>query len=234
MVVALVAAVLVGAVIQRSIGFGINLIVVPVLALTVPSSLPTTAILVALPLSIAIVQHEGHAIDRAGLTWILIGSVPGTILGTVIVAAVDATTLKIVVAFSVLGAVFASVLTPPLRLRPSTQFAGGFASSVTGTAAGIGGPPLALLYQHHEGPTMRSTLAVSFLASTAIAMVSLAIAGQVTLGQIALALVLMPVVVLGSWIGRHTHGALDRRWLRPAVLVFAAVAAIVVLVDALV
>jgi uncharacterized membrane protein YfcA len=232
--VAVVAAVLVGAVIQRSIGFGINLIVVPVLALAAPQALPTTAILVALPLSLAIIRHEGHAIDRPGLTWILIGSVPGTILGTIVVATVDTTALKVVVAISVLLAVFVSVLAPPLRLTPSTEFAGGFTSSVTGTAAGIGGPPLALLYQHHEGPTMRSTLAVSFLASTALAIASLAIAHHVTLGQIALAIALMPVVVLGSWIGRHTHGVLDRRWLRPAVLLFAAVAAIVVLIDALV
>lgn len=230
---AVVVAVFVGAVIQRSIGFGINLVVVPVLALAAPDALPATAILIALPLSFAIVRHEGHAIDRPGLTWILIGSVPGTIIGTVIVAIVDATALKVVVALSVLLGVAISVVAPPLRLRPSNQFAGGFASSVTGTAAGIGGPPLALLYQHQEGQTMRSTLAVSFLASTALSIVSLAIARHVTLGQIALAIALMPVVVLGSWAGRRTHGALDGRWLRPAVLVFAALAALVVLVDAL-
>lgn len=231
---AVVAAVFVGAVIQRSIGFGINLVVVPVLALAAPGTLPATAILVALPLSVAIVRHEGHAIDRPGLTWILIGTVPGTILGTIVVATVDATALKVVVALSVLLAVAISVVAPPLRLRPTSQFAGGFTSSVTGTAAGIGGPPLALLYQHHEGPTMRSTLAVSFLASTAIAIVSLALAHHVTLGQVAVAIALMPVVALGSWVGRHTHGALDRRWLRPAVLAFAAVAALVVLIGALV
>jgi uncharacterized membrane protein YfcA len=225
-------AVLVGSSIQGSIGFGMNLVSVPVLALVLPDALPATVVLLGIPISAAMLRHEHHALDRSGLGWILVGRVPGTVAGTVVVATVSTEVLKGFIGVAVLAAVGASAFAPPIRLRPTTQFAGGLVSGTTGTAAGIGGPPLALLYQHHPGPTMRSTLAAAFFFGTSLSTTALAVSGHVTLADLALAAGLVPVVITGSWIGRQAHDLLDRRWLRPAVLAFAAIAAIVVLVDA--
>jgi uncharacterized membrane protein YfcA len=111
--------------------------------------------------------------------------------------------------------------------------AAGLVSGVTGTSAGIGGPPLALLYQHHPGPTMRSTLAVSFMFGTMLSLVTLGIARQVGVEQLLFGVGLAPVVVAGSIAGRRLHGLLDQGWLRPAVLVFAAITAATALVNAL-
>jgi uncharacterized membrane protein YfcA len=232
-VAAAIVATLLGASIQGSIGFGMNLVTVPVLALALPEALPATVVLLGIPISIAMVLHEHHAVDRPGLAWIIAGRIPGTILGAVIVASVSLGVLKGVIGVTVLLAVGASVLAPPIRLSPGTQFTGGAVSGATGTAAGIGGPPLALLYQHQPGPTMRSTLAASFMVGTVLSIGALAIAREVLLADFVLALVLLPFVLAGSWIGRQAHDVLDRHWLRPAVLVFAAVSAVVVLADAL-
>ena len=38
----------------------------------------------------------------------------------------------------------------------------GLVSGLTGTSAGIGGPPLALLYQHHPGATAGLIVTVSW------------------------------------------------------------------------
>jgi uncharacterized membrane protein YfcA len=232
-VAAAIGATLVGASIQGSIGFGMNLVTVPVLALALPESLPATVVLLGIPISIAMVRHEHHAVDRPGLAWIIAGRVPGTVLGALIVASVSLAALKGVVGVSVLLAVVASALAPPIRVSPATQFAGGVVSGTTGTAAGIGGPPLALLYQRHPGPTMRATLAASFMFGTVLSIGALALAHELLLADFALALLLLPFVLAGSWIGRQAHDVLDRRWLRPAVLVFAAISAVVVLADAL-
>jgi uncharacterized membrane protein YfcA len=226
-------ATLVGASVQGSIGFGMNLVVVPVLALVIPDALPATAVLLGIPLSIAMTRHERHAVDRPGLVWITAGRVPGTVIGTLIVASVSIDVLKGFIGVFVLLSVAISALAPPIPLRPSTQFAGGLESGVTGTAAGIGGPPLAILYQHHPGPTMRATLAASFLIGTFLSLAALGIAGEVRGADIVLALVLIPVVLLGARIGRLAHNMLDRAWLRPAVLTFAAISAAVVLLDAM-
>lgn len=233
MVVAAMAT-FVGAAIQGSIGFGMNLVTVPVLALLLPESLPVAVILLGLPISVAMLRHEHAALDRAGLGWILGGRVPGTVAGAAVVAVVSTSVLQAVVGVVVLLVVAASVVAPPVPVRPSTQALAGAVSGVTGTAAGIGGPPLALLYQRHSGPAIRATLAASFLFGTMISMLALALAGTVTSGQLAVGAGLAPVVVVGSVLGRRAHALLDRGWLRPAVLAFAALSALVVLVDALV
>jgi uncharacterized membrane protein YfcA len=228
-----VAATAIGATLQGSLGFGMNLVSVPVLALVLPKALPVTVIVLGLPISIGMLRYERHALDRAGVGWIVAGRVPGTIIGALVVATVSASILQAIAGVIVLTLVVASVAMPPLQVRPNTQLAAGLVSGVTGTAAGIGGPPLALLYQRHPGPTMRSTLAFAFVFGTSLSLVTLLIAGQVGIAQVLLGVALAPVVIAGSVAGRRLHGLLDRRWLRPAVLSFAAITALIVLVDAL-
>ncbi|HEX5095711.1 MAG TPA: sulfite exporter TauE/SafE family protein [Acidimicrobiia bacterium] len=232
-VIVAAVATLVGASIQGSIGFGMNLVTVPALALVLPDALPATVILIGLPLAVIMFRHEHHALDRDAIGWILAGRVPGTILGAIIVAALTADELKGVIGVFVLFAVAISVFAPPVPMNHPTEFTAGMVAGTTGTAAGIGGPPLALLYQHHEGPTMRSTLAASFLFGTLLSIITLSVAHQMHLADLWLALGLSPLVFAGSRVGRHITRYVDGRVLRPAVLVFAAVSAIVVIVDAL-
>jgi uncharacterized protein len=59
-------ATLVGATIQGSIGFGMNLVTVPVLALVLPESLPVAVIVLGIPVSITMLRHEWSALDRTG------------------------------------------------------------------------------------------------------------------------------------------------------------------------
>ena len=216
----------VGAMVQGSMGFGMNVVSVPVLALAVPKALPVTAILLGVPVSIGMARYERAALDRSGVGWIIAGRVPGTVAGALVVATVSTATLQALAGAVVLALVLASLAVPPLPVRPSTQVAAGVVSGVTGTSAGIGGPPLALLYQHHPGPTMRSTLAVAFVFGTSLSLISLGVAGQVHLDQVLLGLGLVPVVIAGSITGRRLHRFLDRGWLRPAVLVLSGITAL--------
>ncbi|HUF33202.1 MAG TPA: sulfite exporter TauE/SafE family protein [Acidimicrobiales bacterium] len=231
--VAAMVATLAGAAIQGSIGFGMNLVTVPVLALLVPEALPVAVILLGLPISVTMLRHERAAVDRAGVMWIICGRLPGSAVGAWVAATVAVETLQQLVGVVILCFVIASIAMPPVPVRRGTQVLTGAVSGVTGTAAGIGGPPLALLYQHHTGPTMRSTLAASFFVGTFVSMVALGIAGAVGAGPVLLGLVLAPVVVLGSHFGRRSHAFLARGWLRSAVLVFSAVSAAVVIADSL-
>jgi uncharacterized membrane protein YfcA len=227
-------ATLAGATIQGSIGFGMNLVTVPVLALVLPESLPVTVVLLGVPISAAMLRHEHHALDRTGIAWIITGRVPGTILGAWVVATVTVAVLQGLIGTFVLLFVLATLVTPPIPVQPATQAAAGAVSGVTGTAAGIGGPPIALLYQHHAGPAMRSTLAASFFFGTLLSVTTLAIARQVSWDQVLLGVALAPVVVAGTRTGRRFHDILDRGWMRPAVLAFATASAVVVIADAIV
>jgi len=228
-----IAAAFVGATIQGSVGFGMNLVTVPVLALVVPEALPASVVLLGFPIAGLMMRHEHQAIDRRGVAWVMLGRVPGTLIGAWIVSTLATDSLAVVIGVALLAAVGLSMWAPPLRVDARSQLLAGAVSGTTGTAAGIGGPPLALLYQHHPGPTMRSTLAASFFFGTLLSTFTLAITGAVTRGNVVLAAVMVPFVLVGSVIGRQLAVVLDRGWLRPTVLVFAALSAIVVIVDAL-
>jgi uncharacterized protein len=217
------AALVLGALVQGSIGFGMNLVAVPVVALVAPEALPATLILVAFPIAVAMAVRERHAVHRSGLVWTSLGRLPGTLVGAWIVAAVSGDTLSVIIGVSVVVAVVLSLVARPIPVTPTTATAAGFAGGITGTAAAIGGPPMALLYQHHEGATLRSTLAGTFAIATVMSVAALAIAGQITGWQIVLSVALLPAVGLGFAASHFLHRRLDARWLRPAVLAFAAI-----------
>jgi uncharacterized membrane protein YfcA len=79
---------------------------------------------------------------------------------------------------------------------------------------------------------MRSTLAASFFFGTLLSIGTLTVARQVSGAQLLLGVGLAPLVLAGSYVGRRLHAFLDRGWMRPAVLTFAAISAVVVIVDA--
>jgi hypothetical protein len=219
-----------GALVQGSVGFGSNLVAVPVLAVFNAEALPATLTLVVVPLVIAMAVREHHAVDRAGVAWLTVGRVPGSVLGAWVVVVVSSATLSVLLGAGVLVAVAMTALAPPVPVNGVTATATGFAAGVMGTATAIGGPPMALLYQHHEGPVLRSTLAVAFAFGTAISIVVLAVAGAIEPWQVALATALLPGLAAGLVLSRLLVDRLDGSWLRPAVLTLAAVAAVLAIV----
>jgi uncharacterized protein len=221
------AAVTVGSMVQGSIGFGANLVAAPVLALIEPAALPTALMLPVLPLSVAMMRREAHGVDRRAVGWLMTGRVPGTVVGSLVVAVVAADTLSVLAGVSVLVAVAVTLSTTSIPVTPATQVATGVVSGAMGTATSIGGPPLALLYQHHEGPVLRATLAATFALGTVVSVLGLALAGVIEGWQVVLALALAPGTLVGVVASSRLVDRLDGAWLRPAVLVFVSVAAVV-------
>ena len=72
-------AVTLGALVQGSVGFGFALIVVPVLALVDPETLPATVLLLALPLSSVMVLRERRSVDLPGFLWVTGGRFLGIV-----------------------------------------------------------------------------------------------------------------------------------------------------------
>ncbi|MBM3674601.1 MAG: sulfite exporter TauE/SafE family protein [Actinobacteria bacterium] len=227
------AIVVVGAVVQGSIGFGINLMVAPVMAVLAPGSVPGSMVLLSLPLTITMLLREHHAIDWFGVRWILTGRVPGTLLGLLVVALVSDALLATVVGVVIVAGVVLSLVHPGVGVNRHSALTSGFAAGAMGTAAAVDGPPMALLYQHHEGHTIRATLAVCFVAGAAMSGIALGIAGDLTLEQLALSLVLLPGLLVGLAISHFMGPRLHPKVLRPAVLVFAAAAGTVAIVNGL-
>ena len=221
-----------GAIIHGSIGFGFSLIVVPTMALIRPEAVPATLLMLALPMTTFLALQERQSIDITGFVWITGGRFIGTIVGVGVLAMVPETFLSVLLGLLIVAAALLSFLGPSLEVRKDTQLAGGIASGVLSTAAALGGPPLALVYQQRPGPEIRSTLSISFVVGLLMSLIALMLAGRVGEEHILLALRLLPGLFVGLWASRHVAMLLDERWLRPAVLAFAAAAGIAVVISA--
>ncbi len=162
MAIALVAVTL-GGLVQGSIGFGFALVSVPTLALIRPDALPATLLFMALPLTAFMAVRERGSIDVRGWRHAIAGRLLGTAAGVGLVAGLPTDSLSVVIGIVILVAVAMSLLSPTIAVQRATSLGAGFASGVMGTAAAVGGPPLALLYQGRSGPELRSTLAALFV-----------------------------------------------------------------------
>jgi uncharacterized membrane protein YfcA len=219
----LFVAVLLGAVIQGAIGFGLALVVVPVLTLVRPEVLPAMVLLLMVPMAMIMAARERGEIDVTGLAYLLSGRLAGTLGGMALLLLVLDDYLSVLFGSLVLVAVLASSFSPKVALHNRTRVVGGVASGVMGTVAGIGGPPLALIYQSHSGPQIRATLAVAFSVGMVLSLAALFLAGRVGADHLLLALKLLPALLLGLGAARFVAELLAGRWLRRAILLFAAV-----------
>ena len=228
-VAVLAVAVAAGAVIQGSLGFGYALVAVPAMVLLLPWAVPVTPLFLALPMTLLMSAREWRSIDLRGFALITAGRLLGTVAGVVLLVLAPKGYLSMLTGLLILTAALGSFLKPTFEVNKRTRLAGGVASGVVGTVAALGGTPLALVYQDRSGAELRSTLAISFVVGIAMSLVGLGLAGQVEGRHVLLALQLLPCMLVGLWVSRWVVGRLDERWLRPAVLAFAAAAGLVII-----
>jgi len=223
----------VGASIQASVGLGFGLLVTPILAMVDTDFVPGSVLVAIIPLTLSVAIGSFADIDHRGAGLAVLGRVPGVVLGTVVVATVSDRSIAIGLAIAVLIAVAMSVWLPSVAVTPKRTIAAGTVSGFMGTTTGVGGPPMALLFQRLDPATVRATLSAYFFAGTLLSIMSLTIAGEIGLRQWRLALLLTPGVVVGILASRWLRPYLSGRWFRPSLLALCAASALVLLVQEL-
>lgn len=204
----------IGTVVQASIGFGLAIIAAPFLFALSADYVPGPITLVALLLSIMMTLKHRQNISMAGLGAAVLGRVPGSIAGGLLLLWADARTLSLWIGLSVLLAVAASLSRLRIRPTPWRMAVAGFLSGVMGTSTSIGGPPLALLLQHEAAESMLSNLSAFFLVSCLMSLAVQAPAGYMNGSHVLLSLPLLPAAVLGYWVaGRYAH-RIPQRYIR--------------------
>lgn len=224
------SAVLVGACLQGSLGFGLGLVAAPVLALLDPTLVPTVILGMGVPLTYLVAWRERQALDLRRIGWALVGRVLGTIVGSAAVVYLSTRWLSGAFAFALLLAVAISVVSRAVAPTKPALFNAGFASGLMGTATSVGGPPMALLLQHEKGPNLRASLAAFMAFGSTMSLLALAAVGEFDQHKVNVTFGLAPLVVAGFVLSKWTNQILDRGYTRPFVLVFAACSAISILV----
>ena len=228
--IAIVAA---GSALQASIGFGIALVAAPLLALLDRAYVPGPLIAVGFGLGVIMAWRERHAIDFAGVGAATAGRVVGVMPAGYALSVASKETFDLLFGALVLAAVGLSLLHPRVQPTPRVVFGAGVASGFMGTITAIGGPPMALVYQRAEGPTLRATLAVMFVIGSVISLLALAAIGRFGRAELVYAAPLFAGVVVGVGLSHPLLGLFDRGTTRPLVLGLSAVSALAVLGRAL-
>lgn len=219
--------------VQGSSGLGFALIVAPVLSMLQPELLPVCVLILMLPLNAYVAWRERHALDRRGAAWISAGRLLGTFGGLGVLLVLSTQALSVFVGLSTIAAAIVTWIIPAFTPGLAAFLLAGLVTGVTETATGIGGPPLALTYQHRPVAEMRSTLAVCFLVGELMSLAFLLAAGRITWNHLLVALALLPALGVGAVLSRHVHARIDARAMRLFVQGFAVVCGLVLLLKAL-
>lgn len=202
-------AVLVGAVIQGAVGFGVALVAAPIVTLLDPTLMPGSVLVVGFLLPMMSLASEHRHVDRR-VGWVLAGRLLGTLPGVVIVSLLPPEQLGIGIGLMTLLAVGLTLHTVTVPVTRTTLTGAGLVSAVGATAASIGGPPLALVYQRSDARMVRSTTALVFVLGSLLSMLALAAAGEMGRRELLTGLAFFPFFAVGFALSlplrRHLRG----------------------------
>ncbi len=232
-VMGVLVATFAGGIAQGTVGFGAAFATVPALALTLPELLPGAMLVAALPLTVLMAWLERRQLDVATARRLILGRLPGLGLGTAVVVVVDVRWLTAIVAVILLAAVAVSASGWRVRVTPRREFLAGVASGFTGAATALGGPPLAILYRHHDPGVLRPTLSVVWAVGIVLTLTALGVTGSFTALQASVGVTLAVVLLLGLLVGRVVVRRVPVERIRTAILAWAGVGGAAALVRAL-
>ena len=217
---------------QGCSGMGFAMLSAPIVTLFAPELVPVMLLVLMIPLNAYIGWRERSAIDWRGVKLITLGRFAGTFLGLWILLLVNLQQLALLIGWSTLIAAAVALLSPAFALGKRGLGLVGLVTGVTETATGVGGPPLALAYQHQRAAVLRSTVAICFLLGEIISLIVLAIGGKVDADTLLISLQMLPFLMLGSYASTFVHQRLDGPLLRYLVLGFSSLSGIVVILQA--
>jgi uncharacterized membrane protein YfcA len=227
----IVAAVVVmgaGAVLQGAVGFGSNLIAAPLLLLIDESFVPAPVVIGSIVLNAMMIWREGRAAFDPTINGAMVAQVPGAVLAGVVISWLPARQLSLLFAAIVLAAVAVSLAGWHLRPTRRTLAGAGLAAGFMGTISGIGGPPVALVYQRASGPTLRATLCRFFLVGGFVSLAVLAVTGEVDADTVRACAITVPASAAGFLLSSPLARRIDRGSVRPYVLTLSTLAALAV------
>ncbi len=223
---------LAGALIQGTVGLGFAVVSVPILSLVNPVLAPVPQLLLAAPLAFAMTWRERTAIDSRGVAWLLVGRVPGALIGLWILGLAAQRSIDIGIAVSVLVAV--TILGTGLSVprNPGSEVGTGVVAGITGMVASMAGPPAALLFKDSDGPTVRASLSLFFSGGLIVTLLFRIFAHRITGDDVLIAVLLLPGMIAGYLLSSRLRSRIDGRTVLPAILGVSTLAAVGLLIRA--
>jgi len=199
-------------------GFGFGLLATPLLLVS-GFSLPfvvTVNLSLSLTTRVSVVLRFRRHLHRRRALQLVLGAVPGLVLGAAVLTVVDQSVLKVGAGVLVMAVAALLLLTrggPPPRAVPGAPVAAGFAGGFLGTTTSLLGVPPALLLARDRVATAGffADLAVYFTVVSALGLAVLALTGELAGDALYPALVLwLPGALLGNYLGTSVGSQLPQ------------------------
>lgn len=216
-----------GCFIQSALGFGMGVVAGPFILMLEPRLMPSAIVVIGMFMSAIVWYQYRHALSLRFLIFAFLGRLPGTLIAAYVLMVITTDQLEIMLGVTVLAAVILSLA--KLRLAPTSinLFIGGLISGVTGTATGIGGPPIALLMQNEEPETIRANLAAFFCLTNIISLIALHYSGRFTMVDFTSIICLLPAPIIASVIAFRVRHKIKKQVMQYGVLVLCSLSAVV-------
>ena len=198
-------------------GFGMAILLVPVLALALT---PVDAVLLTNFLSVFIGLSEIRRLlrDAERSAWIIIMLVAVTTpVGLYLLSITTPAIARVVIALIALSA-FVAILLPrrgALQHHPATTSGVGLLSGLMTGYAGMPGPPVVPYYVGRDIPreVAKASMLLIFTCASSVGLASGTAMGVLEWQMGVLAALLFPSVLLGNWLGNIASGRIeDRTW----------------------
>jgi len=234
---ALVAvALFLGSSLNSLVGFGFALATVPLMALAVgpEQAVVLSAVYGLLSNGAVAVRHRADA-DGPVVLRMFLGSLPGMVVGLLVLVSVPAGPLQVAIAVTVLVSVVVLargwVVADP---HPAVDVGAGFVSGVLNTSVGVSGPPV-IVDLHGRGlpkGPFRSTLTGYFALAGVVALVLFAGSGRLDGALVVSAALALPAWPLGALVGGLLHRRFPEERFRSLVLWLLVLIAVVTMLSA--
>lgn len=219
---------------QAAIGFGGNLISMPLVALVEPDLVPGAVLIAVTAQNTLMMLRDRESIQVKSVSNALVGRFAGTVVAIAVLRQISEDGLQVAVAVTVLVLVAVTTIDLAPRRTTATMIGAGTISGFFAATAGIGGPPVALMFHKDPGPDIRGSMGGFFVVGTSITIVGLALADRLGAYELRWGLALMPAALLGFLLSGPLLPIVDRGYTRPAILVVSTGAALGIVVRLLV
>ncbi|MCR8851907.1 sulfite exporter TauE/SafE family protein [Lysinibacillus fusiformis] len=206
--------ILTAAILQTSTGFGFSIMATPFLLLLFsPQQAMQLNIILSLVISFSLLWKVKKDIEFALLKKIMIGSIVGAPVGSLLFAIVDVTTFKLLIAVLLIGLTIMLIKNLSIQQTNGRDYGVGFISGMFTTSIGMAGPPLLLYFAstHKKKDTIRATSLAYYIFIYLINLLSqLTIEGTsktVWLNS----LYALPIVLIGLIVGQLLFRKLNQK-----------------------
>jgi len=211
--------VLVAAFVRGVSGFGLALILAPILLLLMDAkSTVVVNLFLAIISNLVVLPFNFRHIYLKGILPMLVLTIPGVAVGAWIITVIEPSILKMVIgAVTVISAI-------PLAVGISRAFhkeklacgISGFLGGLIGTSTSLGGPPV-VLFMHNQNwrkETIHASLAAYFTFHAVFSIGALVITGIVEVPTLVTTGSLLPALLIGTLVGMVAFRKLSQRLFR--------------------